>query len=31
MDQVTLNRIEQLHPDLRGEVKEIYQEIFYYI
>ena len=27
MDQVTLNRIEQLHPNLRDEVKEIYQEI----
>ena len=27
MDKVTLERIEQLHPDLRGEVKEIYQEI----
>jgi peptidoglycan L-alanyl-D-glutamate endopeptidase CwlK len=27
MDSVTLNRIEQLHPLLRDEAKEIYQEI----
>jgi peptidoglycan LD-endopeptidase CwlK len=27
MDKITLNRIELLHPDIRDEVREIYEEI----